>query len=226
MIALEVAQQLSGIGERVAFLGMIDTWGPDYPKLLPTVSGFRAEAYELGRRARYHSDQIRGLGLGDKLKYFARGVVKINLRVRRKLMYGYKRLVRKAYRQLERPIPLDYIQIEDQIQKAARKYVPKEFDGNVTFFRAKVQPKGIFTDPLLGWGGMFRGGMEIHDVPGDHLTLMKDPYVRVLAETFTGCILTAFKLNSTRKAGSRPTVSASDGLAGTVRPSGSSSVDR
>ncbi len=206
MIALEVAQQLGKLGQEVAILAMFDTWGPGYPKLLPNVSSVRGKLYELGHRAQKHVDQIRELDFRKKLGYFANIAIKLDARFKRQFKYGYKKVVRKVYKQLEKPIPQDYIQIEDQIHKAARKYSPKEFPGKVTFFRADFQPEGVFPDPLLGWGGMFRDGMEIHDVPGDHITIMKDPNVSILAAAFDGCIRAAFDSHAAGIADAEPAI--------------------
>ncbi len=34
----------------------------------------------------------------------------------------------------------------------------------------------------MGWDGLFSGGLEIVDVPGDHWTLLKEPHLQVLAQ--------------------------------------------
>jgi thioesterase domain-containing protein len=93
-----------------------------------------------------------------------------------------------AFAQFEQPIPKEYIQIEDTIRKAGRKYKPEKYEGRIMFFRAEHQPAGIVPDRFLGWEPFAVGGMEIHDVPGDHITLMKEPNIRIVAEKLTECL--------------------------------------
>src|SRR5258707_1208696 len=47
---------------------------------------------------------------------------------------------------------------------------------------------GIYRDPKLGWQGLAAGGLEIHEVPGDHNTILLEPHVGALAEKLRRCI--------------------------------------
>jgi thioesterase domain-containing protein len=38
-------------------------------------------------------------------------------------------------------------------------------------------------NPTLGWETLAGGGLEIHDVPGGHISMFEEPNVRILAET-------------------------------------------
>jgi thioesterase domain-containing protein len=40
----------------------------------------------------------------------------------------------------------------------------------------------------LGWSRVVSGPVEIFPVPGNHLSLMAEPHVRVLAERLRGCL--------------------------------------
>lgn len=191
MIGLEMAQQLRSNGQEVAFLALFDTWAPGYMDLLPNVSSFRSKIYDLAHRAHKHGDKLRVLDFRKKAEYFLNIAIKLHARGKRKIRNSYKKVVRRFYSKVERPIPRDYIQIEDQIHKAWLRYVPKKYEGKMTLFRACDQPFGIKPDQTLGWDGFAAGGMEIHEVPGDHVTLLAEPHVRILAERLNECILTA-----------------------------------
>ena len=41
---------------------------------------------------------------------------------------------------------------------------------------------GTREDPMLGWGALAGGGLEIHDVPGEHGNVLNEPHVRTVAE--------------------------------------------
>jgi len=51
------------------------------------------------------------------------------------------------------------------------------------------QPLGIHRDPTLGWDGLAAGGLEIHDIPGAHgSVLVEEPHVRFLVEKLKPCL--------------------------------------
>ncbi len=53
---------------------------------------------------------------------------------------------------------------------------------------ALERPTTEYCDPLLGWGGLAAGGVEIQEVTGHHVPMMFEPYVRVLAEKLKACL--------------------------------------
>lgn len=78
-------------------------------------------------------------------------------------------------------------QIGDQ---AAKNYVPRPYPGKVILFRAmdRDQFKPEDSDSQFGWGELAAGGLEVHHVPGNHLGILKEPDVRVLAEKLQECL--------------------------------------
>jgi thioesterase domain-containing protein len=68
------------------------------------------------------------------------------------------------------------------IQRALHRYAPKPYPGKLTLFRATNQPRGIVTDPFLGWQGLAAEGIEVIESPGAHGAMTVDPYARRLAE--------------------------------------------
>ncbi|OLP20314.1 hypothetical protein BST81_00825 [Leptolyngbya sp. 'hensonii'] len=69
---------------------------------------------------------------------------------------------------------------------AARKaYTYQPAPVRVTLFRAQQRPPGIYRDPYLGWKEMAVHGIEIHDSPGNHISLLRSP---VLARKFKRCL--------------------------------------
>ncbi len=61
----------------------------------------------------------------------------------------------------------------------AREDYPENLFGNGIF--EAIKPENS-SDPLLGWGEFSPGQVEVHVVPGDHISLMNEPHVQVLAE--------------------------------------------
>lgn len=75
------------------------------------------------------------------------------------------------------PPALRHFHIIDTYGKATRAYTPGPYTGNVLLLRAEGSPG----TPDLGWNALVSGGVEVRTVPGDHYSVIKEPYVRVLA---------------------------------------------
>jgi thioesterase domain-containing protein len=52
----------------------------------------------------------------------------------------------------------------------------------------REQESRVFQDPALGWQKLCTEPVDVHFVPGGHHTLLRDPHVRLLAETLEACI--------------------------------------
>ena len=72
--------------------------------------------------------------------------------------------------------------------KAANSYIHKPYSGRVILFRAKEQPPGFYQDPKLGWGRLVLGRLDVHEIPGLHWTIVREPNVQVLAEKLRACL--------------------------------------
>lgn len=66
--------------------------------------------------------------------------------------------------------------------KAAAGYDVQPYDGVVTLFRVKEKSVGSLDDPYAIWWQMAAGGVDLREISGDHLSLLKEPQVRFLGE--------------------------------------------
>ena len=64
--------------------------------------------------------------------------------------------------------------MEDNL-RLFRAYVPKSYPGRVILFRARARPLLHSLERDLGWGGLVAGGVEIHDLAGNHDDLVSEP---------------------------------------------------
>src|SRR5262249_19625686 len=163
--------QLHLQGTRVGLLAMFDSGTPDYPKLLPGKTVFRSKFDHAVRRIQHHCDSLKMLGARQRVTYIMNRAEKVRRLYYRMLNDRYRRAGRAFYALRRRPVPKSFIQIEDKISRAARKYVPQVYPGKATLFRSAVQPRGIYLDPTLGWDGLVAGGLEIYEVPGQHAAI-------------------------------------------------------
>ena len=64
--------------------------------------------------------------------------------------------------------------------KALRGYLPGPYPGRVSLFRSS-EAAASSLDPGLGWRAL-AAHVDVHDVPGDHHTMVREPHVATLAE--------------------------------------------
>lgn len=94
-------------------------------------------------------------------------------------------LVGGLARSLISSLPESLQKVQEANRQAGETYVPQSYPGKAILFRASERSVGIYRDPQLGWGNMATGGLEIHEVPGSHDSIVKSP---VLAKKLRACI--------------------------------------
>jgi len=86
--------------------------------------------------------------------------------------------------------------------QASRAYVPQVYAGKLTLFRAQKQHATAASNPWMGWGKLVTGGIEIHEIPGDHYTMITAPHIDVLAQQLAACMQASH--GSISREGSKP----------------------
>jgi thioesterase domain-containing protein len=82
---------------------------------------------------------------------------------------------------------------------AARRYAPPFSLSRITLLRARGHAserssaaagepaEEAYRDPTLGWGALSAHPVEVHEVPGSHESMLREPHVRALAERLERC---------------------------------------
>ncbi|MHB8595768.1 MAG: thioesterase domain-containing protein [Ktedonobacteraceae bacterium] len=91
-----------------------------------------------------------------------------------------------------------FLKIAKAQDQAIQNYPHHIYPGRITLFRAQdksdhtpLRNHPVFSDPAFGWGDYSTLPIEIYPVPGDHDSIMEDPYVQTLAVQLTNCIVKA-----------------------------------
>ncbi len=66
--------------------------------------------------------------------------------------------------------------------RAAAEHRMQPYPGRVTLFVAANTVRPPFIPADLGWSRWALGGVDVHHVPGTHLSMLEEPHVRVLAD--------------------------------------------
>jgi aspartate racemase len=181
-IAFEMACQLAAVGEKVALLAMLDTYPAGYFKLLPNSGSLRQRGSRYGQKLRTHAGNLRQLNPVEQLAYVVRKLKYAPEKAKHKL---YRRAY-KLYERIGRPLPPALKNIEQINFAAVKDYTPQTYAGDVTLFLAP-DLTGDY-DLHDGWRELVEGRIEVHDITGNHIDIVKEPHVRVLAEKLSGCL--------------------------------------
>ncbi|MDZ8262759.1 thioesterase domain-containing protein [Nostoc sp. ChiQUE01b] len=184
-VAFEMARQLQQQGHEVALLAIMDTSALILGRISKVLNNaemlvMRAKAIEyfFGKKLSVSYEELQQQEPEEQLNYFVEKLKKVNVTIP----------------DLEPQIIRRKLQLMKAHHQALMSYVPQVYLGKITFFRASdlVNDFGVssqdFLDRTLGWGELTTEPIEIHEVPGNHVTIMNEPHVRILANKLTSCL--------------------------------------
>jgi len=155
--AFELAQLLRGAGREVRVLAVLDAMGPDGRPALRGLAKLRAHLGQFQRRGVAHLRSI----LAHRLE--ALQVAREGRKSSPDEVTGYNLVAANV--------------------RAVEGYMPLPYDGRLTIFRADASfwdsPEALETG--LGWASVARGGYDLHDLPGTHLSILHQGQVDALA---------------------------------------------
>lgn len=172
LVAFEMAQQLHAMGQKTALLALMDTPGTGAFRLKPLIRRALGHAGNLMR----HGLPYLRLKLGSHLPGFAR-------------------------KSPDEPMPgAGHGDVRALFQRSADAYAIRPYHGRITLFTlarrgamsdSLIDPALADVDPLLGWGPIASEGVERHELDGEHVTILREPYVRALAAHLRDCLARA-----------------------------------
>ena len=174
VIAYEMARQLVASGERVNFLGLLDTPAPGYVFPLSarvrmhtaTTTQFRRMLAELRTRS--------WLGRGTYLRHTVPAITR-----------------HRWFRWLLKTLPDDWRVPTPPGSIVRIHYHPESYPGHIVLFRATGGRAQLNRTPDLGWAPLADGGISVRAVPGNHRTMAYGPNGRMLARHVTECLTQA-----------------------------------
>jgi amino acid adenylation domain-containing protein len=168
-VSFEIAQQLVRAGERVGFLGLIDT----------TFYNMPARVSEAAHR----SHRVRGVhGFRDLLFWGLKYALFRGL----SFMESIRNLMLDLWIQRGRSIPNEhrstyYVWL---CSRANRHYVPKPYPGHIAVFSSADNSER----QRAHWGSLALGGLTVLEVPAPHADVCSLPHSKHIAERFDDCL--------------------------------------
>ena len=158
LIALEMARQLQAQGEEVQLLALFDTKAQDAEEereVIDDESLLASFALHLGLSPEQLQDAVSQAPTDHHLSF----------------MLDYLKGASIIPHDMSRARFEQQFRVFKANIHASRSYLPKDLPAGIVLFRAAERS-------LLGWSQE----LEVYDVPGNHLTMMREPNVSVLAQ--------------------------------------------
>jgi amino acid adenylation domain-containing protein len=175
LVAFEMARQLRVAEEQVACLVLLE---PDPPPYRGT----------LRKRMQLVLDETAVLPSSEKLRYFTGRIAqKVKWKIG-KLQAAGSDLIESLYNTVNKSSEINADRLEPirspvgmMLARARKRYIPRAYPGRITLFLVPVSEYGQLAHDR-GWSAFAEGGVEIHEIPGEHLTIFESQYASVFAE--------------------------------------------
>ena len=151
-------------------------------------------ALEMARRLLTQGEQIRALVLLDTYVGGSQSLLErfLTLTTAQKIAY-FKRRVSRYQKGLKKRIELMFLPLAvKKVRKACadaeNSYKLGVYPNRILLFRASEKGLRGLEDPGDGWQKYAAGGLEVHELDGDHGNILNEPNVRFLATELRHCL--------------------------------------
>ena len=168
LVVYEMAVTLLDRGEEIGLLALIDTPNP----MFVSSGGFSRfrKTYLVNRVQKYAKNLIQG-----RIDYFASDVSQFIVARVKPITWKITHTVQQALGR-----PPSSVNRHLVMNKMWNSYAPKKFGGRLVLFRAEDR-REFDSDRSWGWHKSAQR-VDVHFVPGDHVTMMRMPNVLNLVE--------------------------------------------
>ncbi|MEZ4726487.1 MAG: AMP-binding protein [Caldilineaceae bacterium] len=186
-VAFEMAQQLQRQGQPVALVAIIDTPAPELAHFVDQSAWDDARwLVELAHRIKHllaptlkvSYSVLQPLDTAAQLRYLQEQLAQVDLFPTAAGLEQLQRLLAifKAHSQVRYTVPTTVIQTPLALFRTQTEFGPSHDHAEETAF---VDLAADVTDPTWGWNAY--GPTTAHRLPGDHLSILHEPYVHELA---------------------------------------------
>src|SRR5579872_2302466 len=182
VVAFEMAQQLLMQGEQVERLVLIDSHFPTFPRHY-LAGAFRARGLSL---ADSYLGDLLSLSGKQRLRYVSAHALSFTARLTGRAKSAIQLLTAPGRAKASLPVVLQKVKAANALAEAS--YVPQYYPGHVVQLWCTEMPTRSYRDRRLAWSEVAGGGLEVHVIPGNHMTMLEDPHLGVLSEKLRVCL--------------------------------------
>ncbi|HYL77034.1 MAG TPA: AMP-binding protein [Bryobacteraceae bacterium] len=182
VVAFELARQLEELGEEVSLVALFDARNL-FPSRVHGIQRVQNSWNTVGAKLRFHLRNVYERG-------FERGLTYAAIRARTVTRRAARKVWSMAYRYYSvagRPMPALLRSPDFSQALALSDYVPRPISARIVLFLAAERPEGG-QDPESQWAALTRAGLEFYETPGDHVSMLQEPSVSLLASKLRECL--------------------------------------
>ena len=190
LVAFEMAQQLRQAGHKVALLAVLDTPAP-IPTNKPSFwKGFKFLFTTTAQSIwAFLLDYLSLLATSDRLNPIGRTKLPKTWRGRIERTAIASLLPQEAQARVLNELTIrPMLQVFYANSQAVHRYVPQTYLDRITLFRTPAPSTKGTPDLTLGWQQLTGLKVEVHQIPGNHFTMLRNPQVELLAQQLQVCI--------------------------------------
>jgi thioesterase domain-containing protein/acyl carrier protein len=177
-VALEMARQLTSMGEQVSLVILLETYNA---ALFSRARSRILAPLHFAENLWFHVANVALLPPRERLRFLAEKASVELTRIRIRL----QSLVHLLPQGSAATFP--HLKIKQANDQAQFGYGPPQYSGRVAVIRSKWHFTGE-TSPSLGWSNLIRDGLEVHELPIYPRGMLVDPFCRSLAKTLNLCL--------------------------------------
>ena len=186
------------------YLREIHTIQPAGPYFIGGFSFGGLVAYEMAQQLHRTGEEVALLVLFDTylatLESRVTSFTKILLSRQPKQLAALPKMFRTSMRRIFNGLllPRHLKDVHDACVHASEQYVPQPYPGSVTLFRPLQKSMRRQDDPQQEWRRLAAGGLEIHEIAGNHGSIVRGQEAQLTARELRGCIEGARRQHSGR----------------------------
>lgn len=169
---------------------------PQGPYYLGGYSLGGSVALEMARQLREEGEEVGIVALLDTFasRYRSKGelFVKFLTLAPSEKLYHIRRKGRSIGKSIRKTVAMARLprvlkDVRQACDQAAKQYIARSYLGEITLFHAEERSLSS-ENPYETWKTLALGGLEVHEVPGGHGSVINEPAVTFLAEKLKACL--------------------------------------
>jgi thioesterase domain-containing protein len=181
-LAFQMARTLEELGEPVAALVLIDSFNHAFVRSLSKRERLLLNVRFYNRRMVCHVRKMFSLRLDEWLGYISGLFKALSKRARSSAEEAAQDEAEMIKAVIGTPLGENLTRVIHANVIASRKFVPKPYGGGAIIFRASARKLNPYDDYYMGWGSVVRGGIECFELEGDHMSILEQPAVQLIAD--------------------------------------------
>lgn len=184
VVAFEMAQQLLKQGDQVARLVLIDSHFPTFPRHY-LAGAFRSRGLSV---ADSYLGDLLTLSGKQRLRYLSARALHFTARITGRAKSTIQQFMPSGRATAFLPAVLQKVKEANAVAEAS--YLPQYYPGRVIQLWCTEMPTRSYRDRRLAWSEVAGDGLEVHVIPGNHMTMLEEPHIAVLSEKLRNCLQT------------------------------------